>query len=88
MSSIEESRQAKIIAELRSFIKKVLTDPTVAVKSMEIARRYKDEPDADRKIADEISAQTTVRIPEKMSEADRMFLEIIREVLDDESALY
>ncbi len=87
MSSIEAS-QAKVIAELRTFIKKVLTDPTIAVKAMEIARRLKDEPDADRKIADEISSTTIVRIPEKMSEADLMFLEIIREVLDDEAALY
>ena len=88
MSSIEESRQAKVIAELRSFIKKVLADPSVAAKSMEIARRLKNEAGADRKIADEISSQTTVRIPEKMSEADLMFLEIIHEVLDDEAALY
>jgi len=87
MSSIEAS-QAKVIAELRTFIKKVLTDPTIAVKVMDIARRLKDEPDADRKIADEISSTTIVRIPEKMSEADLMFLEIIREVLDDEMALY
>jgi len=87
MSSIEAS-QAKVIAELRTFIKKVLTDPTIAVKAMDIARRLRDEPDADRKIADEISSTTIVRIPEKMSEADLMFLEIIREVLDDEAALY
>lgn len=88
MSSADESRQAKIIAELRVFIKKVLADPTIAVKTMEIARRLKDEPDADRKIAEEVSAQTNVRIPEKLSDADRLFLEIINDVLDDEAALY
>ncbi|MDX1451425.1 MAG: hypothetical protein R3183_02630 [Oleiphilaceae bacterium] len=55
---------------------------------MEIARRYKDEPDADKKIAEEISATTIVRIPEDHSDADKMFLEIINEVLDDEAALY
>ena len=55
---------------------------------MEIARRLKDEPDADRKIAEAVSAQTNVRIPEQLSDADRMFLEIINEVLDDEAALY
>lgn len=88
MSSADESRQARIISELRVFIKKVLGDPTIAVKSMEIARRLKDEPDADRKIAEAISAQTNVRIPEQLSDADRMFLEIINEVLDDEAALY
>ncbi|MAL97420.1 hypothetical protein [Hydrocarboniclastica marina] len=88
MSSATESQQARVIAELRVFIKKVLADPTIAVKSMEIARKLKDEQDADRKIAEQISAQTNVRIPEKLSEADRIFLEIINDVLDDEAALY
>lgn len=88
MSSANESRQAKIIEELRVFIKKVLADPTIAVKTMEIARQLKDEPDADRKIAEAVSSQTNVRIPEKLSDADRLFLEIIHDVLDDEAALY
>lgn len=88
MSSIEESRQGKVISELRTFIKKVLSDPSLANKCMEIARRLKNDPDAHRKIAQQISAQTIVRIPEKLSEADEMFLEIIFEVLDDEAALY
>ena len=69
-------------------IKKVLSEPTIAVKSMEIARQYRNDPDADERIAREISSNTTIRIPENWSEADRMFLEIIREVLDDEEALY
>ncbi len=34
MSSSVEGRQAKMINELRTFIKKVLSDPTIAVKSM------------------------------------------------------
>lgn len=88
MSSAEESRQARIISELKTFIKKVLSDPTVAPKCMDIARQHRNEPDAMERIASEISAQTIVRIPEKHSDADRMFLEIIEEVLDDESALY
>lgn len=88
MSSVEESRQGRVISELRTFIKKVLSDPTVAPKCMEIARQYKDDPGAAAKIASEISAQTIVRIPEQHSEADRIFLEIIDEVLDDEAALY
>lgn len=88
MSTPVESRQAKVIDELRVFIKKVLSDPTIAVKSIDIARKYRSEPDAEEMIAREISANTTIRIPEKWSEADRMFLEIIDEVLDDEEALY
>ncbi|WP_303286003.1 hypothetical protein [Marinobacter sp. SS8-8] len=88
MSTSSESRQAKMIDELRVFIKKVLSDPTIAVKSMEIARKHRGEPNAEEIIAREISANTTIRIPENWSEADRMFLDIIHEVLDDEEALY
>ncbi|MBW4934687.1 hypothetical protein [Marinobacter sp. F4206] len=88
MSSSNESRQAKTIDELRVFIKKVLSEPTIAVKSMEIARKHRNEPNANEIIAREISANTTIRIPESWSEADHMFLEIIHEVLDDEEALY
>ncbi|MDI9244099.1 hypothetical protein [Marinobacter sp. CHS3-4] len=88
MSSAAESRQAKVIDELRVFIKKVLSDPTIAVKSVEIARKYRDQPNASEAIAREISANTTIRIPESWSDADRMFLDILDEVLDDEEALY
>lgn len=88
MSTASESRQAKVIDELRVFIKKVMSDPTIAVKSVEIARKYRDQPNADELIAREISANTTVRIPESWSEADKMFLEILHDVLDDEEALY
>jgi hypothetical protein len=88
VSSADESRQGKVISELRTFIKKSLADPTLSNKCMEIARRLKNEPDAEKKMAAEISAKTIVRIPEKLSEADKMFIEIIFEVLEDESALY
>ncbi|MDX1634544.1 MAG: hypothetical protein R3280_07910 [Marinobacter sp.] len=88
MSTASEGRQARIIDELRVFIKKVMSDPTIAVKSVEIARKYRDQPNADELIAREISANTNVRIPENWSEADKMFLEILHEVLDDEEALY
>ncbi|PAV25670.1 hypothetical protein C8D92_105110 [Tamilnaduibacter salinus] len=88
MTTPVESQQARVIDELRHFIKKVLSDPTVAVKCVEIARRYRHEPDGDEKMAREISASTIVRIPEQWSEADRMFIEVLKDVLDDEAALY
>jgi len=88
MHSAEESRQARIISELRVFIRKVLSDPNLAGQCMDIARKLKDEPDAGQLIARDISASTIVRIPEEHSDADDIFLEIIREVLDDEAALY
>ncbi len=88
MSTSNESRQARIIDELRVFIKKVMSEPTIAVRSMDIARKYRGQQNAEGAIAREISANTSIRIPEKWSEADRMFLDIIDEVLDDEEALY
>ena len=88
MSSSNESRQAKMIDELRGFIKKVLADPTIPAKCMEIARNLHMEQESDRKIADEISSTTTIRIPENMSEADELFIEVVKEVLEDEAALY
>jgi len=39
-------------------------------------------------MADEISATTTIRIPETLSEADELFLDVLLEVLEDEAALY
>ena len=50
--------------------------------------QVKGEANADELMAREISANTTIRIPESWSEADKMFLEILHEVLDDEEALY
>jgi hypothetical protein len=88
MSSAEESRQAKVISELRVFIRKVLSDPSVAKTCMDVARELKNEPDASLKIAEKISATSIVRIPEVHSDADKIFLDIIHEVLDDEAALY
>jgi hypothetical protein len=88
MSTSEESRQAKVISELSVFIRKVLSDPTVSSKCMEIARKLKDSPNADKLIAEEISASTIVRIPEELSDADKIFIDIIGQVLDDDAALY
>ncbi len=88
MGSATESRQAKMIAEMRGFIKKVLSDPTIPAQCMEIGRRLQHEPDADRKMADEISSSTRIRIPEEMSDADKLFIEVLKEALEDEAALY
>ncbi len=88
MGSVNESRQAKMIDEMRGFIKKVLLDPGIPAKCMEIGRRLKQQPNARRLMADEISATTTIRIPETLSEADELFLDVLLEVLEDEAALY
>ena len=88
MTTPTESRQQKVIDELKGFIRKVLSDPTVAARCMEIAREYRHSRRAREEMAREISAQTIVRIPEEHSEADETFLDIIEDVLEEEDALY
>ncbi len=88
MSSAEESRQAKVIDELCVFIRKVLSDPTVAPNCMEVARKHQGQPDARKLMAEEISSTTIVRIREEHSTADELFLDAVEQVLDDEAALY
>lgn len=88
MSTATESRQQKVIDELKGFIRKVLSEPTTAARCMEIAREYRHKQGAREAMAREISAQTIVRIPEQHSDADEIFLDLIEDVLEDEEALY
>ncbi|MFB9886875.1 hypothetical protein [Balneatrix alpica] len=87
-ASADIRKRDRIIEELRTFIKKVLTEPEIAAKSVAIARELLNEENADRKIADRISATTSIKIPAEMSDADRLYLELLREVVRDEKALY
>ncbi|MCH4563631.1 MULTISPECIES: hypothetical protein [Halomonas] len=92
--SSSEIQKTRVINELRSFIKKLLQDPRILEQSLEIARRQLSEGSKDEamaRIANEISDTTSVHIPEdptEHSEADRLFLEVLKEVVDEEQALY
>ncbi|SFH68053.1 hypothetical protein [Modicisalibacter xianhensis] len=95
-----EMQKVRVINELRGFIKKLLQDPQILERSLEIARRaYQEQAESGKgkgsdvmaRIANEISDTTSVHIPEdpsEHSEADRLFLEILEEVVDEEQALY
>ncbi|MCK0769122.1 MULTISPECIES: hypothetical protein [Chromohalobacter] len=95
MSSASEMQKVRIINELREFIKKLLQDPAILEQSLTIARaHYTDDGDNRQMwatIANEISDNTSVHIPEdpnEHSEADRLFLEVLKEVVDEGKALY
>ncbi len=88
MTAIEVRNRDRIIEELKVFIKKVLVEPEIAAKSVAIARELINEEEAERKIADKISATTSIKIPASMSDADKLYLELLREVVQDEKALY
>ncbi|GAB2803638.1 hypothetical protein GCM10027040_34950 [Halomonas shantousis] len=101
MSSASEMQKSRAISELRGFIKKLLQDPHILEQSLTVARRCLDESgeggragnsrEIMARIANEISDTTSVHIPEspeEHSDADRLFLEVLKEVVDEEKALY
>ncbi|HEY5718121.1 MAG TPA: hypothetical protein VIS52_06460 [Motiliproteus sp.] len=78
----------RTIEELRVFIKKVLAEPQIIETCLSITRELIDADHADQLIAERISATTNVKIPAQHSTADKMFLELLRESVRDEKALY
>ncbi|USZ48006.1 hypothetical protein [Halomonas sp. DN3] len=89
-----EIQKTRVINELTGFIKKLLQDPKVLETSLEIARRHLEsgsDSSVMADIANEISDTTSIHIPdsaEEHSEADRLFLELLKEVVQEEKALY
>ncbi|NVK40602.1 MAG: hypothetical protein HWE39_05105 [Oceanospirillaceae bacterium] len=84
----EVKQPEKVISELLLFIRKVLVEPDINAKALEIARKYANEKNADELIAEELSSTTNVKIPAKHSDADKLFLQVLRDVVRDEKALY
>lgn len=89
-----EIQKTRVINELRGFIRKLLQEPTILEQSLAIARQQLTEGNSSAamaRIANEISDTTSVHIPEdpaEHSEADKLFLELLREVVQEEQALY
>ncbi|PMR72934.1 hypothetical protein [Billgrantia endophytica] len=96
--SASEIQKTRVINELRGFIKKLLQDPKILEQSLEVARRHYGEGSSEdsaesvvARIANEISDTTSVHIPEDPadhSEADKLFLELLKEAVSEEQALY
>lgn len=87
-TAAEIRNRDRTIEELRVFIKKVLAEPEIIATCLTVTRELIDEEDADRLIAERISNSTNVKIPPEQSDADRLFLELLRETVRDEKALY
>ncbi|GAA3909222.1 hypothetical protein GCM10022228_19830 [Halomonas cibimaris] len=92
--SASEIQKTRIINELQGFIRKLLQDPNILEQSLAVARRELDNgggAESMARVANEISDTTSVHIPEdpaEHSEADRLFLALLREVVLEEQALY
>lgn len=88
MSITEIKNKERVITELLGFIRKVLQEPEICEKALNIAREHVNEENADIVIAEELSAISNVKIPIEHSDADKLFLELLQEVVKDEQALY
>ncbi len=88
MSVAEIKNKERVINELMGFIRKVLVEPEICGTALEIARKHIGDDNADVLIADALSASTNVKIPVEHSDADALFLHILKEVVKDEQALY
>ncbi|HSH48699.1 MAG TPA: hypothetical protein VK991_08955 [Halomonas sp.] len=92
--SSSEIQKTRVINELREFIRKLLQDPKILDQALTVARNRlaeDNQKDVLARIASEISDTTSIHIPEDPadhSDADRLFLELLREVVNEEQALY
>lgn len=92
--SASEIQKTRVIHELQSFIRKLLQDPQILEQSLTIARQELDNggsAESMARIANDITDVTSVHIPEdpaEHSEADKLFLALLREVILEEQALY
>ncbi len=88
MSNLELRKSQRTIEELRGFLKKIFVEPDIISHSLAITRELIDKDNADAIIAQKIAATTNVKIPAEHSDADQLFLQVLREVVRDENAMY
>ena len=88
MSILELRNRDRTIEELRIFLKKIFVEPEIIAHSLAITRDLIDEENADAIIAQKISDTTNVKIPTEHSDADKLFIQVLREVVRDENAMY
>lgn len=88
MEISEIKNKERVIDELLRFTRKVLVEPEICTAAKDIARKHLNAKDADRLIAEELSATTNVKIPFEFSDADALFIQLLKQVVKDEQALY
>ncbi|TDO96429.1 hypothetical protein [Marinomonas balearica] len=83
-----ELNQQRIIDEFLRCFRKMLMEPELSAEIVRIAREHINDPNAYQKIAEEVSSQTTLKIPEDHSDADKMFINLLMDVVKGDSLLY
>ena len=91
MNSSSEISKARALTELRQFLKKLLLEPGTLEKTLEIAQCHYGDHKMMDKVAEDITSKTLIKIPEdpaERSQADKLFLELLKEVVEESKALY
>lgn len=83
-----EHNKQRVIDEFLRCFRKMLMDPELAVDLVRIAKENINDPNAYQRIAEEVSNQTTIKIQEEHTEADRMFIKLLIDVVKGDSQLY
>ncbi|RDL42660.1 hypothetical protein DN730_18300 [Marinomonas piezotolerans] len=83
-----ELNQQRIIDEFLRCFRKMLMEPELSGELIRIAKEHINEPNAYQKIAEEVSNQTTLKIPEEHSEADRLFIKLLIDTVKSDVNLY
>lgn len=83
-----ELNQQRIIDEFLRCFRKMLMDPELSTNLIRIAKEHINDPDAYQRIAEEVSSQTTLKIQEEHTEADRLFINLLIDVVKGEANLY
>lgn len=88
MNTSEIKNKERALNEFLLVLRKIMVEPDICATALEITRKHIDDKHANVKIADELSATTSVKIPAVHSEADTLFLEMLKDLVRDEKALY
>ncbi len=83
-----ELNQQRIIDEFLRCFRKILMNPELSGELVRIAKENINEPNAYQRIAEEVSNQTTLKIQEEHTEADRMFIKLLMDVVKGDAFLY
>jgi len=88
MSTAEIKNKERAIDELVLVLRKIMVEPEICNQALEITRQHLKDEHANVAIADALSAATSIKIPIEHSEADTLFLEMLKDLVRDEQALY
>ncbi|WP_417227356.1 hypothetical protein [Amphritea sp.] len=88
MNTAEIKNKERALNEFVLVLRKIMVEPEICKTALDITRKHIDEKHANVKIADELSATTNIKIPLEHSEADTLFLDMLKDLIRDEKALY